>query len=417
MGEDEGGGPQQEALPSAPRASLGLVCPPNAVLQDALYSILVRGIPVPTASLSTFCLAGESDSSFVHRLFIGEADEILFKIEASADWPRDCRGPSRGPPPSSLAAKEEEDLPPRSSRGAPLASNTGAPLCCPVCFGGKREGEEAPSCLEGGSSKPIQTVPPTQLLIYISYPYCRDVWHAGASELFAHYIAGKPLAPCSVSLLNRALHAFDLLVEIQQVSADPSIRRELALQLSRIRQRLQCGPVQHFLRSLGKRRPGSFRHLQLRRDERIWLSVTSGTVYLIHRFVCADPLRWSLTLKYCQEIAEAATAGPRRLPEDEIQKADFPPGELAVFLVLAPSSYSPAAGAEPLAAAAGALAEAAAAALVPAAAAAAALAAAAAAALAAVAAAASAAAGAAAASAVAAAAAASADASAAAEEA
>ncbi|KAL8275870.1 hypothetical protein Esti_000206 [Eimeria stiedai] len=347
MEETEEGAQERLNGPSGLRV-LGLACPPNAVLQDALYSILVQGIPVPTASVSTFCLTLDSETSFVHRLFIGEADDILYKVEASGDWPVGV-GPRGGPPTSSLQGAEGG--PPSASlkgpphpAGAAAAHDAAAPLSCCSCRAETR-GPFALSCIERGS-KPLQRVQPTQLLIYVSYPYCRDVWHAGASELFAHYIAGKPLAPCSVSLLNRTLHQFDLLVEVENVSRDTAIRRELALQLSRMRQRLQCGPIQHFLRSLGKRRPGVFREVQVRRDERIWFSVSAGVVHFVHRFVCADLIRWTLTLKYCQEIAAAATSGPRRLPEasassespaalsHEVEKARFPPDELAVYLVL-----------------------------------------------------------------------------------
>ncbi|KAL8449607.1 hypothetical protein Emed_003039 [Eimeria media] len=436
MEETEGGA--QETLEGlSGLRDLGLSCPPNAVLQDALYSILVQGIPVPTASVSTLCSTADSQTSFVHRLFIGEADDILYKVEASGDWPVGG-GPPGGPPPT-FSEEAEGGGPPLSSKGPPppaaAAHDAAAPLSCCSCRA-ETGGPPTLSCIEKGS-KPLRRVEPTQLLIYVSYPYCRDVWHAGASELFAHYIAGKPLAPCSVSLLNRDLHAFDLLVEVENVSRDTAISqtpaapaaavapttttaaaaltaavaspasvalaaavaspasvalaaaaavidvaaasttaaatvtaagaaalfaaaaapatrdafaavvgRELALQLSRMRQRLQCGPIQHFLRSLGKRRPGVFREVQVRRDERIWLSVSAGVVYFIHRFVCADLLRRALTLQYCQEIAEAVTSGPRRLPEasassdppavlsNDVDKARFPPDELAVYLLL-----------------------------------------------------------------------------------
>ncbi|KAL8441434.1 hypothetical protein Emag_007178 [Eimeria magna] len=420
--EETEGGAQETLEGHSGLRDQGLACPPNAVLQDAIYSILMQGIPVPTASVSTFCLTADSQTSFVHRLFIGEADDILYKVEASGDWP--VGGGPHGGPPTTFLDGAEGGPPIAGSKGPPppaaAAHDAAAPLSCCSCRA-ETGGPPALSRIERGS-KPLRRVEPTQLLIYVSYPYCRDVWHAGASELFAHYIAGKPLAPCSVSLLNRDLHAFDLLVEVENVSRDATISqasypaaaaaaavalttaliavaavpagptaaaainvaaavtaavvtetnaaaltaaaapatrgaaaaaavaagRELALQLSRMRQRLQCGPIQHFLRSLGKRRPGVFREVQVRRDERIWLSVSAGVVYFIHRFVCADLLRWALTLKYCQEMAEAAKSGPRRLPEasasseppDEADKARFPPEELAVYLLLGSEDFA-----------------------------------------------------------------------------
>ncbi|XP_026192901.1 uncharacterized protein LOC34621082 [Cyclospora cayetanensis] len=136
-----------------------------------------------------------------------------------------------------------------------------------------------------------------------------------AAELFAHYLAGKPLASCSVALLSRSLHGADILIEVQNVSPDLSIRRELTLQLSRMRQRLQCGPIQRFLRSIPKRRPGELKATQLRSCERLWLLYGSDCIlYSIHRFVSTEILRWSLMLKYCQAFAKAATEGPKRLP-------------------------------------------------------------------------------------------------------
>ena len=47
-------------------------------------------------------------------------------------------------------------------------------------------------------------------------------------ELFAHYIAGKPLAQCSVTLLSKDLHCADLLIEIQEVSRDPAISERIS---------------------------------------------------------------------------------------------------------------------------------------------------------------------------------------------
>ncbi|CDJ43626.1 hypothetical protein, conserved, partial [Eimeria tenella] len=164
--------------------------------------------------------------------------------------------------------------------------------------------------------------------------------------LFTHYIAGKPLADCSVSVLSGALLSADLLLEVLNVSRDLNIRRELVLQLSRMRQRLLCGPIQRFLRSIHRRRPGAVRALQLRSAEHIWLVYKEETIYIVHRFVCSDVLRFSLTLQYCREIAKTTTEGPKRLsaasaaaevPEalrGEIEDGDFPADELAVFLLL-----------------------------------------------------------------------------------
>ncbi|CDJ52521.1 hypothetical protein, conserved [Eimeria brunetti] len=116
-----------------------------------------------------------------------------------------------------------------------------------------------------------------------------------------------------------------------------------------MRQRLQCGPIQRFLRSVPHRRPGRLRGIQLRNKEKIWMSLKEETVIFvrIHRFVCADVLRLDLTLQYCREFARAATKGlamrlseaaaslnPPEILRGELEDADFPKDELAVFLVL-----------------------------------------------------------------------------------
>ncbi|CDJ70487.1 hypothetical protein, conserved, partial [Eimeria necatrix] len=182
------------------------------------------------------------------------------------------------------------------------------------------------------------------------------------ADLFTHYIAGKPLADCSVSVLSGALLSADLLLEVLNVSRDLNIRRELVLQLSRMRQRLLCGPIQRFLRSGAGNTPALVNSLLTSLCNispffrgagntpalvnSLLTSLCNISPFLqVHRFICSDVLRFSLTLQYCREIAKTTTEGPKRLsaasaaaevPEalrGEIEDGDFPADELAVFLL------------------------------------------------------------------------------------
>ncbi|OEH74883.1 hypothetical protein cyc_04565 [Cyclospora cayetanensis] len=225
----------------ASQEGMDLSCPPNPLLQDALYSILVhlslclsaaqplgplaaavvgvgmpsearqtanenmplsshasdlskalscrravslrvharRGIPVPSAAISTFCLAAESQTAFVHKLFIADQDQIHYKIEAAADWPVGTSGAFTGVP-----ATASGDPPPSSP---PFHSEGGMPLVCAACQQKKRGENQPPSrnshgasCIERGY-KHVARVWPAQLLIYVSYPFCAEVWSSGAS--------------------------------------------------------------------------------------------------------------------------------------------------------------------------------------------------------------------------------------------
>lgn len=122
---------------------------------------------MPSPSVSTFCCASESPQSFVHRLFISDADQIKYKLEASGDWP-----PGERPPGGLLSL--DGGGPPRESAAWPGAP---AELCCRGC------GEEKTDRSSGvpTAHKHIRRVPPTQILVFVSYPYCSEVWDAGAS--------------------------------------------------------------------------------------------------------------------------------------------------------------------------------------------------------------------------------------------
>ncbi|CDJ57641.1 hypothetical protein, conserved [Eimeria maxima] len=331
MNEEKGGAytPEDSGVQAGwqEEEGLGLCCPPNSLFQDTLHSILVEGIPTPSRSLSTFCLSADSSSSFIHRLFIPDKDNILYKIEASADWPigwgphhDNCTLPEGAP----------EGGPPQVATEGALEGAPEGPLG-EASEVSKENAEDPPEGPPTGGPKGAPKGAPKK----------------GGKDLFAHYIAGKPLASCSVSVLSGPLHAADLLLEISSVSRDPAIRRELALQLSRMRQRLQCGPIQRFLRSVHRRKSGCLRCIQIRNSEKIWMGLQQDTVVIIHRFVCTDVLRRDLTLQYCKEFARAATEGLTMRLSDavasieapdilkgELEEADIKEDELAVFLLL-----------------------------------------------------------------------------------
>lgn len=162
------------------------------VFLSVSVSFCTRGIPVPTPSISTFCLSAESQKSFVHKVFISDRDEVHYKIEASGDWPVGWRLPFGGPLPIAGPPEAEGTAAPLIGGASKASNENGTPLACPACAGrpewGPHSGGGAPglrgvpysSCLERGT-RPLQRVPPTQLLIYVSYPYCENVWDAGAS--------------------------------------------------------------------------------------------------------------------------------------------------------------------------------------------------------------------------------------------
>ena len=202
---------------------------------------MCSGIPTPSRGVSTFCLSADSPSSFIHQVFIGDRDKIVYKIEASADFPpgwgplNDAYDDPGGPP-----LEDRVQGPPGTElKGGPAKGalkSGGAPvLLCPVCGGppeggpskgGPLEGgppggapleggplEGGPpgggplgkgppggGLLEGGPSRggpqggryvsclqrglqPLVRVQPTQLLIYVYYPFCRQVWEAGAAGI------------------------------------------------------------------------------------------------------------------------------------------------------------------------------------------------------------------------------------------
>ncbi|KEP67008.1 UNVERIFIED_CONTAM: hypothetical protein HHA_273280 [Hammondia hammondi] len=240
-----------------------------------------RGVPVPSAA-STLKESQEiTRNSFVHRQFLRDRDGVLYKIEATAVLPSSSPSSFSHTPPSSSSSSSFSSSSSSSSSFSPSSSSSfssSSSMVCRVCrdaaasesassVNPSSPSHPGPSsdevigdrvkkrCLAGGwSDRTSEYVEPSQVLLYVSYPHFQEVWSAGASEVVLHFLTGKELAECRVMALDRAACRYDLLIEIASLPQAPSLRSELAFQLSRLRWRLQCGPLQHFFRSDVSRR-------------------------------------------------------------------------------------------------------------------------------------------------------------------
>ncbi|ESS35982.1 hypothetical protein TGPRC2_273280 [Toxoplasma gondii TgCatPRC2] len=248
----------------------------NVMLQDALETYFTKGVPVPSAA-STLKESQEiTRNSFVHRQFIRDRDGVLYKIEATAVLPSSPSSSASSSPSSSASSSPSSSA--SSSFSSLSSSSASSSMVCRVCreaavsestasVNSSSPSQPAPAsdeatghpvkkrCLAGGwRDRTSEYVEPSQVLLYVSYRHFQHVWSAGASEVVLHFLTGKELAECRVMALDRAACRYDLLIEIASLPQAPSLRSELAFQLSRLRWRLQCGPLQQFFRSDALRR-------------------------------------------------------------------------------------------------------------------------------------------------------------------
>lgn len=156
-------------------------------LRATPYVGTFRGIPVPSRSTSVFRLEADSISSFGHKLFIADRDGIVYKIEAAGEWlasPQECGGTE--------GLKSQELDRPATKELSFESSSLACPMCAPS--GIQHQVNTSTGCrqlLKG--TRGLKYVHPTQLLIYVSYPYCDEVWDSGASGThFSFQCPNKP---------------------------------------------------------------------------------------------------------------------------------------------------------------------------------------------------------------------------------
>ncbi|PHJ25009.1 hypothetical protein CSUI_001142 [Cystoisospora suis] len=250
----------------------------NRSLQDAFENLFHRGVPVPSRSLSTFKELQRLSNSedFLFKQFFRDIDGILYKIEVTAPLPSFSSSFSSSSSSSSFPSSSSRYVCGVCREACSCSSSSSSSFSASSRNQGPshRKVSSSLSC-EGYSDSPLSSrhfksikkgtcldedreacrevpvyVHPSQLLLYVSYPkYFENLWNSGGSELLLHFLGAKEQTECRLMALDRDACRYDLLIELVTLPTSPSMRSELALQLSRIRWRLQCGPLQRFFRS------------------------------------------------------------------------------------------------------------------------------------------------------------------------